>query len=91
MSNAGVCQDTILGLSINDLPDDFANCNIAICNQDINHSSKCDLAFDLWQQLENAREIEFRPWDTVDYRKKWLFGFTFGKTQPTGPFEKVFC
>lgn len=61
MSNAGVCQDTILGLSINDLPDDFANCNIAICNQDINHSSKCDLAFDLWQQLENAREIEFRP------------------------------
>ena len=57
MSNAGGFQDTILG----PLPDDFANCNIAICNQDINHFSKCDLAFDLWQQLENAREIEFRP------------------------------
>lgn len=57
MSNAGGFQDTILA----PLPDDFANCNIAIGNQDINHFSKCDLAFDLWQQLENAREIEFRP------------------------------
>ena len=57
MSNAGGFQDTILA----PLPDDFANCNIAIGNQDINHFSKCDLAFDLWQRLENAREIEFRP------------------------------
>ena len=58
--NAGVPQGSILSptlflLSINtDLADDVI-CNIAIYADDTLYS-KCDRAFDLWQQLELASE-----------------------------------
>ena len=48
---------TLFLLYINDLPDDVI-CNIAIYVDDTNLYSKCDLAFDLWQQLELASELE---------------------------------
>ena len=43
--------------------------------------SKCDQAFDLWQQLELASEVEFDLQGTVDWGKKWLVDFIVGKTQ----------
>ena len=74
--NAGVPQgsifsSTIFLLYINDLPDDVI-CNIAIYTGDITLYSKCDLASDLWQQLELAPELESDLWDTVDWGRKWL-------------------
>ena len=60
--NAGVPHGPILGLTlfllyINDFPDDII-CNIAVCAYDTTLYSKCDQAFDLWQQLELASELE---------------------------------
>ena len=83
--NAGVLQESILGptlflLYINDLPDDVI-CNIAIYADDTALYSKCDKAFDLWQQLELASELESDLWDTVDWGRKWLVYFNAGKTQ----------
>ena len=43
--------------------------------------SKCDQAFDLWQQLKLASELESDLRDTVDWGKKWLVDFNAGKTQ----------
>ena len=56
--NAGVPQGSVLGpslvlLYINDLPDNVI-CNIAFYTDDTTLYSKCDLASDLWQQLELA-------------------------------------
>ena len=83
--NTGVPQGSILGptlflLYINDLPDDVV-CNIAIYAKDTALYSKCDQAFDLWQQLEMASELESGLRDTVDWGRKWLVDFNAGKTQ----------
>ena len=43
--------------------------------------SSCDQAFDLWQQLELASELESDLRDTVDWGWKWLVDFNAGKTQ----------
>ena len=60
--NAGVPQSSILGptfflLYSNDLPDNVI-CNIDVYADDTTLYSKCDQAFDLWQQLEMAYEYE---------------------------------
>ena len=80
--NAGV-QGSILGptlflLYTNDLPNDVI-CNIAIYADDTTLYSKCDQAFDLWQQLELASELESDLRDTVDWGKKWLVDFNAQK------------
>ena len=66
--NAGVFQDSILGLTffllyINDLPDNVI-CDIVIYADDTTLYSKCDQTSDMWQQLELAFEFEFDLRDT---------------------------
>ena len=66
--NAGFPQGSILDptlflLYISDLPDNVI-CNIAIYADDATLYSKCDWAFDLWQQLELAFELESDLQDT---------------------------
>ena len=83
--NVGVPQGSTLGptlflLYINDLPDDVV-CDIAMYTDDTTLYSKCDRAFDLWQQLELASELESDLRDMVDWGKKWLVDFNAGKTQ----------
>ena len=83
--NDGVLQGSIFGLKlsllyINDLPDYFI-CDISIYADDTTLHSTCDQAFDLWQQLELASEVESDLRETLDWGKKWLFDFNAGKTQ----------
>ena len=83
--NAAVSQGSILGptfllICINDLPDDVI-CNIAIYADDTTLYSKCNLASDLWQQLELTSELESDLQDTVDWGRKWLVDFNAGKNQ----------
>ena len=66
--NAGVSQDSILGLTffllyINDLSDNVI-CDIVIYADDTTLYSKCDQTSDMWQQLELAFEFEFDLRDT---------------------------
>ena len=65
---------------INNLPDNVI-CDNAICADDTTLSSKCDQAFDLWQQLELTSELESYLRDTVEWGKKCLVDFNVGKTQ----------
>ena len=65
---------------INELPD-RVTCNTAIYADDTTLYSKCDQAFDLWQQLELDSELESDLRDTVDWGTKWLVDFNAGKTQ----------
>ena len=67
--NVGVPQGSILGptlflLYFNYLPDDVI-CDIAIYADDSTLYSKCDQAYDVWQQLELASELESDIRDTV--------------------------
>ena len=67
-------QGSILGatlflLYINDLPGDVI-CNVAIYADDATLYSKCHQAFDLWQQLELASELDSDLRVTVDCGKK---------------------
>ena len=56
-------------------------CNIPIYADDTTLQSKCDLASDLWQQVELASELESDLQETVDLGRKWLVDFNAGKTQ----------
>ena len=68
--NTCIPQGFILGPThflqyINDLPDVI--CNIAIyADNATTVYSKCDQAFNLWQQVELTSELEFDSRDTVD-------------------------
>ena len=62
-------------------PHDDVNCDFAIYADDCTLCSKCDMASDLWKQLELASELESDLRDTVDWGKKWLVDFNAGKTQ----------
>ena len=55
--------------------------DIAIYADDTTLYSKCDQAFDVWQQLELASELESNQQNTVDWGRKWLVDFSAGKTQ----------
>ena len=83
--NAGVPQASILDptlflLYINDHPDDVV-CDIAIYADDTALYSKCVQASDLWQELEQASELESDLQDNVHWAKKWFVDFNAGKTQ----------
>ena len=43
--------------------------------------SKCNQAFNLWQQLQLASELDSDLQDTVNWGRKWLVDFNAGKTE----------
>ena len=77
---------TFFLLYINDLPDDVI-CNIAINADDTTLYSKCDVASDLWQQLELPSELESDLRDTVGWSRRWLVDFITGKKTQLVLFE----
>ena len=40
---------------------------------------KCDQAYEMWQQLQLAAELNSDLQDTVDWGRKWLIYFNAGK------------
>ena len=50
-------------------------CNIATYADDNTIYSKCEQAFDLWQEQELTSELEPDLWETVDWGNKWLVEF----------------
>ena len=56
-------------------------CNITIYADDTTLYSKCDQAFDLWQQIDLTFELESDIQDPVNWGKKWLVDFNAVKTQ----------
>ena len=78
--SAGVPQGSILTPTLLTLPDDVI-WDIAMYADDTTLYSKCDQAFELWQQLELASELESDLQDTMDWCKKWLVDFSAEKTQ----------
>ena len=56
-------------------------CNIAVYADDATPYSKCDHAFDLWQQLEMAAELDSDLRGTMDWDRNWLVNFNARKTQ----------
>ena len=80
--NAGVPDGSILGptlLYINGLPDVIYS--IAIYADDTTLYSKCDLASDLWHQLQLVSELESDLQHNVDWGRKCLVDFKAGKIQ----------
>ena len=51
------------------------------CMAWIQIKKNCDRAFDLWQQLESASELESDLQDSADWGRKWLVRFNVGKAQ----------
>ena len=70
---------TFFLLHINDLPEEV-NCNTAIYADDTNLYSKCDQAYDLWQQLEQASELESDNCGNVDWGREQFVDFNARKT-----------
>ena len=98
-ANAGVPQGSILGptlsiLHINDLPEDVI-CYIGIYADDTTLYSKCNLASDMYQQLELGSELESDLRETVDWGRQWLVDFnaekthlvSFGRSKNTGAID----
>ena len=56
-------------------------CTISISADDTTLYSKCNQAYDLWQQLELAYEHESDPPDTVGLGRKCLVDFNAGNTE----------
>ena len=65
---------------INGLPGDVFS-NVASYSDGTTLYSKCDQAFDLWQQLELASKLESDLPEIVDWDRKWLVDFNAGKNQ----------
>ena len=71
---------TLFLLYISDLPDDVV-CNITIYADNTTLCSKFDQAYDMWQQLELAYELESDLRDTVNWGKNSFVDFNAEKTQ----------
>ena len=83
---AGVLHRSIPGpvlflLYIDDLPNIYVICNIAIYTNDSTLYSKCEQPSILFQQLKLASEFEFDLQDTLDWGKKLPIDFNAIKTQ----------